>query len=383
MRVLLIFGTRPEAIKMAPVWKELRRRPETFDCKVCVTAQHRRLLDSVLDLFEIRPDYDLDVMVPEQTLERLTAEIFRRLPPVLEAARPDIVLVQGDTTSALAASICAFYARIPIGHIEAGLRTGDRFAPFPEEINRRLISHTADYHFAPTERAKNNLLREGIAENAVAVTGNTVVDALLDVAEKARRITAPPSPVAGVRWAGNRVVLVTGHRRESFGEPLRRIFLALRALAQRNPDVEFLFPVHLNPSVRRPVAEILENLPNFHLVEPLDYLGFVWCMMRSRLIITDSGGIQEEAPSLGVPVLVTREVTERPEAIEAGTAKLVGADTERIVAEAEKLLKDRTSGSVPAGTANPYGDGRAAERIADFLASRAEAITTRERSVSG
>jgi len=369
MRALLIFGTRPEAIKLAPVYREMKRRGDTFLCKVCVSAQHRQLLDSVLSVFEIQPDYDLDIMAPNQSLERVTSEVLLHLPPVLTEEKPDIVLVQGDTSTAMAASLCAFCQHIPVAHVEAGLRTGNRYAPFPEEINRRLVAQMATYHFAPTEQARANLLREGVAADSILVTGNTVIDALLDLAEKARRISTPPPPVAHVRWDDRRVVLITGHRRESFGEPFRQICSAFKTLAQSNPDVEFVYPVHLNPKVRQPVGEILSGLGNFHLVEPLDYLSFVWCMDRCYLIITDSGGIQEEAPALGKPVLVTRAVTERGEGVAAGTARLVGANPERIVAETQTLLDDRRQYEAMSRAVNPYGDGHAAERIADFLAS--------------
>jgi len=371
VRILLIFGTRPEAIKIAPIYRELKRRGAPFDCKVCVTAQHREMLDSVLSVFEIRPDHDLDIMVADQSLERLTAEMFHRLPPVLATERPKVVLVQGDTTTALVASLCAFYLRIPVGHVEAGLRTGNRYSPFPEEMNRRLVTQLAQYHFAPTENARRNLLREGIADDSILVTGNTVIDALLDLAAKARRVSTPPASVGAVRWHEKRVVLITGHRRESFGEPFRQVCLAFQSLAQRNPDVEFVYPVHLNPKVRQPVGEILSGLTNFHLVEPLDYVSFVWCMDRCYLVITDSGGIQEEAPSLGKPVLVTRDQTERQEGIAQGTAKLVGTNSERIAAETQALLDSPQQYEAMSRAVNPYGDGHAAERIADFLAARA------------
>jgi UDP-N-acetylglucosamine 2-epimerase (non-hydrolysing) len=368
MRILLIFGTRPEAIKIAPVYQALRRRADAFNCRVCVTAQHRQLLDSVLSLFEIRPDHDLDVMTPNQSLEGLTAAVLDRLPPVIRAERPDLVLVQGDTTTAMAAALCAHYQKVAVGHIEAGLRTATVGSPFPEEMNRRLVTRLASWHFAPTARARERLLREGVDERSIAVTGNTVIDALLWIVEKVKQAPAP-GPVAHLDWsAGRRLVLITGHRRENFGEPLRNVCAAFRRLAERNPEVDFLYPVHLNPNVRGPVGEILSGLPNFHLTEPLDYLAFVWCMNRSHLIITDYGGVQEEAPSLGKPVLVTREETERWEGIEAGTAKLVGTDPERIVAEAQALLDDPERYRAMSGAANPYGDGHAAERILDFLA---------------
>jgi len=365
MRVLLVFGTRPEAIKMAPIHRVLQARGETFVCRVCVTAQHRQLLDSVLDVFAIRPDDDLDVMVAEQTLEDVTAAVLQRLAAVLRAERPDLVLVQGDTTTAMAAALGAYYQKIAVGHVEAGLRTGDVYSPFPEEMNRRIVTRLARYHFAPTEAARANLAREGVDPAAIAVTGNTVIDALLMAAERARAMPAPEA-AAGIDWI-RRVVLITGHRRENFGAPFRNVCAAFRTLAHRYGEVEFVYPVHLNPNVRRPVGEILSGLPNFHLIEPLDYLAFVWAMDRCHLVITDSGGVQEEAPSLGKPVLVTRENTERPEGIEAGTARLVGTDPARIVGEAARLLDDRAAYEAMSRAVNPYGDGHAAERIADFL----------------
>jgi UDP-N-acetylglucosamine 2-epimerase len=369
MNVLLVFGTRPEAIKMAPVYQALQQRRERFGCRICVTAQHREMLDAVLGVFDIRADHDLDIMAPGQSLDHLAAEVLHRLPPVLAKEKPDLVLVQGDTTTAMVAALCAYYQQIPAGHVEAGLRTGDAYSPFPEEINRRLISHLAHYHFAPTESARANLRREGIDDDAIAVTGNTVIDALLSLVETVRSRPEPPPTVARVDWRQKRVVLITGHRRESFGEPFRRVCRALESLARYNAEVEFVYPVHLNPNVRTPVYEMLSGLSNFYLVEPLDYLSFVWCMDRSYLIITDSGGIQEEAPALGKPVLVTREVTERREGIEAGTAKLVGTDMERIIAETQALLDKPQQYEAMSQAVNPYGDGHAAERIADFLAA--------------
>jgi len=371
MNILVVLGTRPDAIKLAPVIKALRRQ-RSFRVRVCATDQHGDLLDPVLDCFSIRPDCRLRVMRRNQTLGGLTARLLERLAPVLAAERPDLVIVQGDTTTALAAALSAHYLRIPVAHVEAGLRSGDKFAPFPEEMNRRLISRLADYHFAPTPHARDNLLAEGIPRRSIAVTGNTAIDAVLAVARRARRAARPPDPVAGVAWDRQRVVLVTLHRRESFGEPLRRACRALAVLAERNPGVEFVFPVHPNPRVRPVARQMLGGRANVHLVEPLDYPSFVWCMARASLIISDSGGVQEEAPSLGVPVLVARDVTERIEGIEAGMARLVGTDPRKIIAEAQALLdaaaprtsqrKSRSFGR------NPYGDGRASERIAAFLA---------------
>lgn len=370
IKALLVFGTRPETIKFAPVRSELMRRDDQFNCRVCVTAQHRELLDSALRIFDIHPDYDLDLMSPNQTLDGLTAEVLCRLSPVYESERPDVVLVQGDTTTTMGAALCAYYHHMAVGHIEAGLRSGNIYSPFPEEVNRRIVTQIARYHFAHTERARQNLLGEGVAEEAVAMTGNTVIDELLGAVEKARRLTGPPAGVPDVSWDEKRVVLITGHRRESFGEPMRNICEAFKRLAQRNGDVEFVYPVHLNPNVRGPVGEILSGLANFHLIDPIDYLACVWCMDRAYLIISDSGGIQEEAPALGKPVLVTRDVTERIEGIEAGTAKLVGTDPETIVTETQALLDDPKRYEAMSRAVNPYGDGHAAERIADFLVER-------------
>jgi UDP-N-acetylglucosamine 2-epimerase len=340
--------------------------------RVCATDQHGDLLDPVLNFFSIRPDHRLRVMKHNQTLGGLTARLLERLSPVLADERPDLVVVQGDTTTALAAALSAYYFQIPVAHVEAGLRSGDKFAPFPEEMNRRLITRLADYHFAPTPHARDNLLAEGIRRKSIAVTGNTAIDAVLAVARRVRRTPRPPEPVAAVAWGRRRVVLVTLHRRESFGAPLRRACEALAVLAERNPRVEFVFPVHPNPQVRPVARTVLAGRANVHLVEPLDYLSFVWCMARASLIITDSGGIQEEAPSLGVPVLVARNVTERVEGIVAGMARLVGTDRRKIIAEAQGLLDETARRktrrkSRPFGR-NPYGDGRASERIAAFLA---------------
>jgi UDP-N-acetylglucosamine 2-epimerase (non-hydrolysing) len=364
LRVLSIFGTRPEAVKMAPVIGRLAAEPRV-ESVVCVTAQHREMLDQVLDLFLIRPDFDLDLMRPDQPLADLTAALFTGLDPVLREARPDWVLIQGDTTSAMAASLLAYYHRARVGHVEAGLRTGDKWQPFPEEINRRVAGAIADLHFAPTDWARQNLLHEGVPPERVIVTGNPVIDALQDVAARPYDVTR--GPLAAIPW-DRRVILVTAHRRENFGRPLENIFTALRALAETYPkDIHLVYPVHLNPNVRGPAHRLLGNLPNVSLIEPLAYLPMVHLMKRAYLVVTDSGGLQEEAPALGTPVLVLREVTERPEAIEAGTARLVGTDPARILSETRRLLDDPAARQAMAHAANPYGDGHAAERIVEAL----------------
>jgi len=370
--ILSIFGTRPEAIKMAPVVRELMSRPDRFISRVCVTAQHRQMLDQVLNLFQIRPDHDLDLMRPGQDLYDVTSGVLLGLKPVLAAERPDMVLVHGDTTTTMAAALAAYYSRIPVGHVEAGLRTHDKYAPFPEEINRQVCGVLADLHFAPTEAARLNLLQAGTADTAIHVTGNTVVDALLAVAE---RIATEPelqqkfAAQFAFLDAGKRLILVTGHRRENFGAGFEQICQALADIAVQHPECEILYPVHLNPNVQEPVRRLLGSsaLSNVHLIEPVDYLPFVYLMNRSYLIITDSGGVQEEAPSLGKPVLVMRETTERPEAVSAGTVRLVGTDRERIVAEANRLLDDSRAYQQMSLAHNPYGDGQAAKRIVDIL----------------
>lgn len=365
MKALCVFGTRPEAIKMAPIIKKLEKHPERVASRVCVTAQHRQMLDQVLDLFEIRPDHDLDIMQENQSLSQVTAAVFERLDPVIEAERPDWVLVQGDTTTVMAASLVAFYHRTRVGHVEAGLRTHDKTQPFPEEINRRVAGVVADLHFAPTKRARDNLVREGVRPENILVTGNPVIDALLITADKPYEVAS--GPLAGVPW-DRRIILVTAHRRENFGEPLVKICRALLELAARyRHDVHLVYPVHPNPNVQGPVYRLLGDVPNITLLPPLDYLPLVHLMKRCYLVLTDSGGIQEEAPTLGVPVLVLREVTERPEAVEAGTARVVGVDQERIVAQATHLLDDRDAHEQMARAVNPYGDGRAAERIVAAL----------------
>ena len=372
LKVLSVFGTRPEAIKMAPVVQELEKHPDVFKSLVCVTAQHRQMLDQVLNLFDIVPDYDLNIMKPGQDLTDITCNVLQGLKSVLDKERPDIVLVHGDTSTTMAASIAAYYARVRVGHVEAGLRTGDKFAPFPEEMNRRVTGALADIHFAPTEAARQNLIREGIADETVFVTGNTVVDALVSVSgmivkdlELDRRFTEQFSFLDRRK----RLILVTGHRRENFGSGFEDICSALADIASRNSDVEILYPVHLNPNVQEPVKRILGagNIRNVHLVEPVEYLPFVYLMNRSYLIITDSGGVQEEAPSLGKPVLVMRDTTERPEAVQAGTVRLVGADRAAIVKQANTLLDDEAAYQVMSMAHNPYGDGNAAQRISELL----------------
>ena len=369
MRVLTVFGTRPEAIKMAPLVTGLAA-DSRFESRVCITAQHREMLDQVTGLFGIRPDHDLNVMRPGQDLYGVTADILHGLRQVLAEARPDIVLVHGDTATTLSATLAAYYARIPVGHVEAGLRTGNLYSPWPEEGNRRVTGALAALHFAPTENARQSLLRENIPDARITVTGNTVIDALLQVVDRIGRDAALGGDLAR-RFAfldpQKRIVLVTGHRRESFGGGFERICRALRQIADRFADVEIVYPMHLNPNVREPVQRLLGDAANIHLIEPLDYLPFVGLMSRSHLIVTDSGGIQEEAPSLGKPVLVMRDTTERPEAVEAGTVRLVGTDTAVIVAEASRLLSDQAAYDEMSFAHNPYGDGQAVPRILDAL----------------
>lgn len=371
MKVMVVFGTRPEAIKMAPLVKALQAAPG-LQTVVCVTAQHRQMLDQVLRLFEITPEHDLDVMKPGQDLYDITSNILLGLRPVLAAERPDWVLVHGDTTTTLATTLAAYYARIPVAHIEAGLRTGDKYAPFPEEMNRKITGAVADLHFAPTAASQANLLAEGVPAAAIHVTGNTVIDALLAVVEKLKTSAALQTELAerfGFLDAHKKLILVTGHRRENFGEGFQNICHALADVAERHPDVEILYPVHLNPNVRQPVNDILaaRGLSNVHLIEPVDYLPFVYLMNRSHLIITDSGGVQEEAPSLGKPVLVMRETTERPEAVAAGTVKLVGTSRDEIVRQCEHLLTDPDAYLAMSRAHNPYGDGQAVARIVNTL----------------
>jgi UDP-N-acetylglucosamine 2-epimerase (non-hydrolysing) len=368
VKVLVVFGTRPEAIKMAPVVKALART-RRFEVRVCVTAQHRQMLDQVLDLFGIRPDFDLNLMKAGQSLTDITTGVLNALPEVLSSFKPERVLVHGDTTTTLAASLAAFYAGIPVGHVEAGLRTGNLRAPWPEEANRKITGVLTDLHFAPTERNRENLLREGTPDDRIYVTGNTVVDALLSVAHQLdtdQRLREECRARFPFLDTSRRLILVTGHRRESFGAGFERICRALSRLAVRD-DIQIVYPVHLNPNVQRPVRKWLEGIENVHLIEPVDYLPFVYLMQRAHLVLTDSGGIQEEAPSIGKPVLVMRETTERPEAVAAGTIRLVGTDDDTIVGEAARLLDAPDEYLRMSAARNPYGDGRAAERIVSIL----------------
>lgn len=365
IKVLSVFGTRPEAIKMAPVIKELERYPAQIISRICVTAQHRQMMDQVLGLFGIVPDYDLDIMQENQSLAVVMATVFTRLDPVIEDEKPDWVLVQGDTTTVMAASLLAFFHRVRVGHVEAGLRTGRKWVPFPEEINRRVAGVVADLHFAPTARARENLLREGVDASKIYVTGNPVIDALLMATDIPCDLEN--EPLAGIPW-NKRLILVTAHRRENFGQPLENICTALSEIAHRcSSDIHIVYPVHLNPNVQGPVRHALDGVPNITLLPPLDYVLMVHLIKRSYLVLTDSGGIQEEAPGLGKPVLVLREVTERPEAMEAGTVRIVGTDREHIVAETLRLLEDAGEYQRMAKAVNPYGDGHAAERIVSHL----------------
>ncbi len=372
-KILSIFGTRPEAIKMAPVIKELERHPEDFTSVVCVTAQHREMLDQVLSTFEIAPDYDLDIMEHGQDPLQVTGAILNGLRSVLEKTRPDLVLVHGDTTTTMAGALASFYLHRKVGHVEAGLRTRNKFSPFPEEINRRLTSAIADLHFAPTPEARQNLIAEGVAPESVHVTGNTVIDALfaaLGILEKNPEMESRLSQRFSYLDPGKKLILVTGHRRENFGEGLENICRALAEVASNRPEqVQVLYPVHLNPSVNGPVRKALGNAgsSNIFLIEPVEYLAFIYLMKRAHMIVTDSGGIQEEAPSLGIPVLVTREVTERPEGARAGAVKIIGARTAEIRSSIETLLTDGGEHQSMASAGNPYGDGHAAERICAII----------------
>ena len=372
-KVLTVFGTRPEAIKMAPVALALREDPR-FDAQICVTAQHREMLDQVMNIFGLEANYDLDLMKPGQDLYDITSRVLLGMRDVLREAEPDIVLVHGDTTTCFAAGLAAFYEGVTLGHVEAGLRTGNLRAPFPEEANRSLVGRLTGIHFAPTETAKNNLLAENVMPDTIVVTGNTVIDALLMVRDKTQQ-------TGHVQWAsqfGNnlyekivdktkKLVLITGHRRENFGQGFIDLCNAIKALSEEHEDWELVYPVHLNPNVQKPVKEILDGQPNVHLIEPQDYLPFVWLMNQSDLILTDSGGIQEEGPSLGKPVLVMRDVTERPEAVDAGTVRLVGTDTQRIVSGVEDVLLNEDVYSKMSTAINPYGDGKATARILEAL----------------
>ena len=377
-KILLVFGTRPEAIKMAPLVKKLQEMPKAFQTIVCVTGQHREMLDQVLRLFEITPDYDLNIMKPNQDLYDITSRILLGMRDVLKEVQPDIVLVHGDTTTSMAAALAAFYQQIPVGHVEAGLRTGNIYSPWPEEMNRLITGRITTHHFSPTPLARENLLREHVAEEQIIVTGNTVIDALQMVVSKLSEDATLASEVANrisemeydvTRLDGaKRMVLITGHRRENFGEGFLNICHAIKHLAEQYPEVDFVYPMHLNPNVRKPVLEILgEGAENVFLIEPLDYLPFVYMMQHSTLILTDSGGVQEEAPGLGKPVLVMRDTTERPEAVEAGTVLLVGTNREKIEQGVSQLLDDADMYRRMSEAVNPYGDGLACERIVNKL----------------
>jgi UDP-N-acetylglucosamine 2-epimerase (non-hydrolysing) len=363
LKIISVFGTRPEAIKMAPVIRELAKYPDRISNKVCVTAQHRQMLDQVLVLFDIHPDYDLDIMQESQTPTQVAASVLTRLEPVLQREKPDWVLIQGDTTTTMAASVAAYYARVKVGHVEAGLRTHDKWQPFPEEINRRIAGVVADLHFAPTERSQQNLIREGVPNENILVTGNPVIDALHWVVEQPFDYGT-----LDLNLQQARLILVTAHRRENFGKPLENICIALRKIAERYGDqVQIVYPVHLNPNVQEPVNRLLKGIDNITLLPPLDYLPLVWLMKQAYLVLTDSGGIQEEAPGLGKPVLVLREITERPEAVDAGTVKLVGTDRTSILNATIRLMEDASEYQKMATAINPYGDGHAANRIVKAL----------------
>lgn len=372
-KILLVFGTRPEAIKMAPLVKALQKDSEHFETKICVTAQHRQMLDQVLEVFDIVPEYDLNIMAPNQDLYDITSRVLVGLRGVLDDFAPDIVLVHGDTTTSMAAALAAFYRQIPVGHVEAGLRTYNMLSPWPEEMNRQVTDRMCTYYFAPTEKSRQNLLRENVDATKIHVTGNTVIDALLmavDIIEKKPHIkSAIEDELRDKGYAmGNRpYILVTGHRRENFGEGFLNICKAIRQIAEEHPEMDIVYPVHLNPNVQKPVYELLSGTPNIYLVKPLDYLPFVYAMQHSTLLLTDSGGVQEEAPSLGKPVLVMRETTERPEAVEAGTVRLVGTDVAAIVGNVQELLHDPEVYRKMSESYNPYGDGHACERIVDAL----------------
>ncbi len=366
MKILTVFGTRPEAIKMAPLVKLLNNEPG-IESILCVTAQHREMLDQVLELFELVPDYDLNIMKPNQTISMITCNVILGLEEVLEKEKPDIVLVHGDTTTTFATALAAFYKKIKVGHVEAGLRTYDKYSPYPEEMNRVMVGHLADYQFAPTPRNRQNLLKENISDESIFVTGNTVIDALLEVAGKPYEFN--DETLKALDFDRKRVICVTCHRRENLGENMEQIFGAIRRIADEYEDVEVVYPVHLNPKVQTIAKSVLKNTPNVHLIQPLTYQPFVNLMAKSYLIITDSGGMQEEAPSLGKPVLVVRKETERPEAVEAGTVKLAGVSEDAIYRMTKDLLENRSLYDSMAKAVNPYGDGTACRRILDILKS--------------
>ena len=373
-KVLLVFGTRPEAIKMAPLVKEFQKDTINFETKVCVTAQHREMLDQVLDLFDITPDYDLNLMKPGQDLYDITTNVLLGMKDVLNDFKPDVVLVHGDTTTTSATSLAAFYQQVKIGHVEAGLRTGDLLSPWPEEANRQITGVLANYHFAPTVTSENNLLKEHKDSKNIIVTGNTVIDALFLALEKIQNNKEQETQIINQLSKLNynlvydkRIILVTGHRRENHGQGFINICRALRELAVNNPELDIVYPVHLNPNVQKPVKELLSDIDNVYLIEPLQYEQFIYLMDKSYFIITDSGGVQEEAPSLGKPVLVMRDTTERPEALEAGTVKLIGTNTQKIIDEAMDLINNQESYNKMSKAHNPYGDGHACEKIVEFL----------------
>lgn len=368
MKILTIFGTRPEAIKMAPLVNQLKATPQ-ITSKVCVTGQHREMLDQVLSLFEIRPEYDLNIMKASQTLQSITTSIIEKLTPVLEEFKPDYVLVHGDTTTTFAASLAAFYQKISVGHVEAGLRTNNIYSPWPEEANRCLTSALTDLHFAPTETSRNNLIAENKKQDSIIVTGNTVIDALLTVQEKLKQpeLKQEMENLFPFTQNGKKIILITAHRRENHGEGIKNIGKAIEILSQKYPEFEFVLPLHLNPNVRKPLVEMLSNYKNIHLIEPQEYLPFVYLMTCSHIILSDSGGVQEEAPSLGKPVLVMRDTTERPEAVAAGTVKLVGSDTNTIVEEFSLLVDHPYLYEKMSQAKNPYGDGQASFRIVETL----------------
>ena len=380
-KILLVFGTRPEAIKMCPLVKEFKKYPSDFETLVCVTGQHREMLDQVLDIFEINPDYDLNIMQQGQDLFDVTTKVLTGMRDVLKKVNPDVVLVHGDTTTSTAAALAAFYQQIPVGHVEAGLRTYNIYAPWPEEMNRQLTGRIATYNFAPTQLSKQNLLKENVFLEKIIVTGNTVIDALLWVTSKLKNAKDVSDKVAlSLKQSGydvarlgedRRLVLITGHRRENFGEGFVNICNAIKALSERYTNVDFVYPMHLNPNVRKPIHNVFgDDLSNFHnlfFIEPLDYLPFVFLMEKSHIVLTDSGGIQEEAPGLGKPVLVMRDTTERPEAVDAGTVELVGTDYFKIVGKVSELLENKEKYSLMSNAVNPYGDGKACERIVSFF----------------
>jgi len=368
-KILIIFGTRPEAIKMAPLVNRLLS-DDRFETKICVTGQHREMLDQVLSFFNIKPDYDLSLMKPNQNLYNLTSEIILGLKPILESFNPDFVFVHGDTTTTMASSIASFYSGAKVCHVEAGLRTNNLLSPFPEEMNRQVTGRVAKYHFAPTLKSQQNLLKENISKENILITGNTVIDALFESSERVKKLNNEE-----INYLQNkvdfskRILLVTGHRRENHGQGFVNICNSLKQVAVNNPDIEIIYPVHLNPNVLKPVNDLLGNIKNIHLVKPLQYPSFVWLMNESYLIITDSGGVQEEAPSLGKPVLVMRDTTERPEAVEAGTVILVGTNTDKIVKETQELLDNSKKYELMSALHNPYGDGKACERIIKFISN--------------